>query len=290
MPLFVFISGYFSKNVSVQRKKEIDTLLYPFFVFQILNLLLSPLPGMEKLSLNIFSPYHQNWYILSLFFWRLVIPYSKFLDKRIVIFGSIVLALFVGVYSDFGRFLALYKTVYFAPFFILGYYLDDLKRLVKFTEKYKILFISFFVLLFTCIFFLSMSSDTVKLVNWAFKAEIGYNGSLLLFVCRTAALFVSIVSSLSFVCILNLICKNIKAVGNYTKGLGGTMVLFLIHEFFMMPLLHVILRCGIIAPFLCLISTIILFVIFTNKKITRWFDILIDMSKLTDKIQKRYAK
>ena len=37
MPLFIFISGYFSKSIRSHRSVEIENILYPYFVFQFIN-------------------------------------------------------------------------------------------------------------------------------------------------------------------------------------------------------------------------------------------------------------
>lgn len=39
MPLFVFISGYFSKHITNYRKRSVDVLLYPFILFQFINII-----------------------------------------------------------------------------------------------------------------------------------------------------------------------------------------------------------------------------------------------------------
>ena len=88
MPLFVFISGYFSKHISNYRRKSIDTLLWPFIVFQFLNILYATIIPLEPLKENFFYPYHQNWYLIALFWWRSFIPYRLFFKKRLVVFFS----------------------------------------------------------------------------------------------------------------------------------------------------------------------------------------------------------
>ena len=155
MPLFVFISGYFSKHINECRRKTIDTLLYPFILFQAINIIYTFFIPYEPLIGNIFYPYHQNWYLLALFWWRCFIPYRRFFKKWIVIAFSILLSLSVGFFPEWNGFLGLYKTAYFLPFFVFGIYCDNLTKLLTRLISHKLFWLCIFIVSILVIFLLS---------------------------------------------------------------------------------------------------------------------------------------
>ena len=110
MPVFVFLSGYFSKNANPQ--KLVKSLLLPFFIFNTLYALL-----IAK-SYNILKPEYVFWYLLSLFFWRLMI--LPFREKKKLLAVSLLLGLYVGYIADADRFLSISRTICFFPFFVAG--------------------------------------------------------------------------------------------------------------------------------------------------------------------------
>src|SRR5665648_937754 len=118
MPLFVFVSGYFSKNVDKCRRNAVKDLLIPFIVF---NIIWYACAG--NFEFPIYSAGWTLWYILSLFFWRF---FLKDLIKIKWILGlSIVLGLLVGIVDKYGYILSFSRTFAFLPFFLVGYYSDN---------------------------------------------------------------------------------------------------------------------------------------------------------------------
>lgn len=116
MPAFVFISGYFSKNtyhfISFSRNLT-KMLLIPFCLAQLAMWLLT-----SRSLGELFTPRWTLWYLLSLFFWRmLVIPFSKL---RLCIPVSVLLALLIG-FTPADKFLSVSRTIAFFPFFLIGY-------------------------------------------------------------------------------------------------------------------------------------------------------------------------
>lgn len=73
MPLFIFISGYFSrKKKKAELPASIWKLLEPLIVFQALTLL--PRFIVKGFSFSaILTPWYVLWYLLSLIYWRLLI-------------------------------------------------------------------------------------------------------------------------------------------------------------------------------------------------------------------------
>ena len=130
MPCFILLSGYLSKGVTTQRTKEIDTLLYPFVVFQVFNFIFTYFTGYGHGSINLFSPAYLNWYIIALFFWRLFLPFFQKMKKVVVVIVTLAVLWLLSGYGVPNSFLSFYRIFYFLPFFMLGYYIDDLEYLM----------------------------------------------------------------------------------------------------------------------------------------------------------------
>lgn len=121
MPLFVFISGYFSKNVKKRRNKAFEDLLIPYFLAQILWMIYQAIFkhsfGVVK---NIFYPQFAMWYLLALFIWRILLPDLIRIKGILPISAFLFIAgmFCTGINNNF----ALQRTVGFLLFFMLGYY------------------------------------------------------------------------------------------------------------------------------------------------------------------------
>ncbi len=124
MPLFVFVSGYFS------RRKEslwegVKKLVILYLIFNTAYIFLDLVLG-EKLTIaRILSPSFAMWYLLSLVFWRTMIHFmpEKWEDKPwLLLAGSLLLSIAAG-FIPVGTQLSFQRTFTFLPFFIGGYLL-----------------------------------------------------------------------------------------------------------------------------------------------------------------------
>lgn len=137
MPVFIFISGYFSKKHKI---KSIMNLFALYFVWQMLisPFVYSILKGItfEKALKPLFLSQATYWYLLSLITWRVITPYFSRLKGAFWI--SLILGLLIGLsklnidlqYFSFGR------TVAFYPFFLLGFYCTK-ERFYAIKDKFK---------------------------------------------------------------------------------------------------------------------------------------------------------
>jgi len=156
MPLFVLVSGYFSKKINTDNYilKTIKKVLVPYLIFQVLYFLFFRFglnnPG-TKFSLTI--PYWIMWFMLSTFIWKLILPYFVKLKYPIVI--SIALAVIAGYINEIGYFMSISRTITFFPYFLMGYYLKrtDIEKLN--TIKTKILSIMILFCTSIIIYFLA---------------------------------------------------------------------------------------------------------------------------------------
>lgn len=119
MPLFVFISGYLSKNYEKCNKRAIRDFLIPYVVFNI-AWYMSYGGGLKSL----YYPGWALWYMLCLFYWRFLLKYL--LRFKAVAFVSVLLGLCSGgIASEYSAYLSLSRALAFLPFFLLGYHFND---------------------------------------------------------------------------------------------------------------------------------------------------------------------
>lgn len=163
MPAFIMISGYLSKKNNTV--KLIKSLLIPYIFVQILNIILDFFVTHQSNSISLFYPKFTLWYLLSLFLWRISIKYVSRLRYSMLVMTSI--ALFAGFDSSIGTFMSLSRTLYFYPFFLLGYSINNVQCILKY-KKNSIKLTSFFAL--TAIFiytYYNINTDILNLLTGA---------------------------------------------------------------------------------------------------------------------------
>lgn len=183
MPLFILISGYFTKNYNKPGflQKSIATVLVPYFIFEVIFFCLRSLVNQtEDVELTILNPYWSMWFLMSLFLWRMLLPY--FLQFKHPLLLSLVVAVLAGYADDIGYFLSLQRTLGFFPFFLLGFFLE--KRhfdalLNWFTPLRRILSVCGIILVFFLLYYVEVLSGwNFPTRDWMFfsrpYAEIGF--------------------------------------------------------------------------------------------------------------------
>ena len=115
MPLFAFISGYLTSHTQKEQweRRLILNCLLPFVLFHLFFWIMGGMvPG------ELFYPAAGTWYLLSLFFWRIMIHFSaKF---RYPVLLAVLLAVTIG-FMDGGSILYISRTLAFFPYFLAGY-------------------------------------------------------------------------------------------------------------------------------------------------------------------------
>ena len=129
MPLFVFVSGYFSKRIYKDGRFNFKKILYlikAYIVFVIAIQAVYAISGFRSFSeINFFSQSGAPWYLFAMIVWYLMIPFVRNLKPVPVIAVNIVLALVAGYFKNVGDFLCLSRILVFGPFFFLGYYMEQ---------------------------------------------------------------------------------------------------------------------------------------------------------------------
>ncbi|MBR6349503.1 MAG: acyltransferase family protein [Lachnospiraceae bacterium] len=124
MPVFIFISGYFSKKNDSERyyKNTIGNCLIPYILFNFIYCLIGSRGDIWGSLLGFTYPQWTLWFLLSLFLWRVLIKPVSMIKGAFYL--SILLSLYVG-FTKLGGFLALARTFSFLPYFLAGYLLPE---------------------------------------------------------------------------------------------------------------------------------------------------------------------
>lgn len=131
MPLFLYISGYFSKNLVKSAQSAYEALILPAIPFELAYFALHWVTNADNFE-PFLTPIFAYWYLFVLFGYRVLMPYMAKL--RFMTPLAFVLALGVGFNSQIGEYMTLSRFFCLLPFFLLGYYtnretMDKLRNL-----------------------------------------------------------------------------------------------------------------------------------------------------------------
>lgn len=124
MPLFVYVSGYFSKNVEKSARTAYSSLIVPAIPFELAYFALHAVTRADNAQ-PFLTPIFAYWYVFALFGYRVLLP--CLLTVRGLLPISIVLALAVGFNAQIGEYMTLSRFLCLLPFFYAGYRTDDRK-------------------------------------------------------------------------------------------------------------------------------------------------------------------
>ncbi|MCE4048500.1 MULTISPECIES: acyltransferase family protein [Bacillaceae] len=127
MPAFILVSGFFAKGIYEEGyvQKYVKKLILPYIIFQVIySIFYFYLYGKSSLTVDPLSPHWSLWFLISLFFWNmLLLGFSKLKP----IYG-LSIAMFFGLAIGFvdwtSSYLSLTRTFVFFPLFLLGYYMN----------------------------------------------------------------------------------------------------------------------------------------------------------------------
>ena len=138
MPMFAFITGFFTKNLEKARNSAIEKCLVPYLVFQSVYVLMANVMirlGLASFNSSVFNgsllvPSSAFYYLLAVFVWKLIA--KDYLRLRSPLLISVILGLLVSI-TDYDEFHVGYGAVFsLLPFFVLGVMCDhDIIRRIK---------------------------------------------------------------------------------------------------------------------------------------------------------------
>ncbi|MGJ9385724.1 acyltransferase family protein [Salipaludibacillus sp. CF4.18] len=264
MPLFVFVAGYFSKNFA--RKGYIGKLaiklLIPYLIFQYIYTTYYNLYG-DGLAYNFLIPRWALWFLISLFFWNLLlIVFSRFKYGLIL---SVVIGVFAGYVNEINEVLSMSRTFFFFPFFILGYY-AKMDHILAF-KKNTIKVIS--VICLTSLLFFIYQYNLIDHGQWLMgkrSYEFMLNGDInLAWLYRMITYMTMFVVSFSIVLLIPQRTLRTSEIGKYT------MYIYLLHLFFIKLIVESPIKELVIqeSMYVSLFIIPLLIVWFTQSKVVR---------------------
>ncbi len=226
MPVFIILAGAFTKLDISQKTilKNIKSLIVPFLVFTILYEIFNILGAgkISQYSLN-WQPYWLLWFLFSMFIWKTTLPIIMQFKFPLIL--SVVISLCAGYVSDVGYFLGISRTLYFFPFFILGYKLGSSLLSNNFLLKIpRALYFSF--LLVNILVFWAFNDLPHQWLYGSFSYNRIGDVEWYSFTVRSIIYFVSAISSIAIL----MLVPNWKSV-LATRGQNALFV-YLWHGFF----------------------------------------------------------
>lgn len=130
MPVFIFISGYFSKKNNPKRLIELFV-VYALWQVGITPLFLALTTGVSyfEVAESVFNPTNHHWYLFSLITWRILTPYLtrvKYIVPITFVTGCLIgLSPLLAELSPATKDASIFsfgRTIGFFPFFLMGYF------------------------------------------------------------------------------------------------------------------------------------------------------------------------
>lgn len=152
MPLFLFISGLFFKDLYIRKK--IMYYIAIGFAMKILICFLHILLGYDKLSFNLLGDSEIPWFMFVLAIFTGVTHVTRFINKKFLLLFSVLLACFVGYDKNIGDFLYLSRGIIFYPFYLLGTMIskEDILNFYKTHDRLKIIYGLIVLTISICLF------------------------------------------------------------------------------------------------------------------------------------------
>lgn len=142
MEIFIFISGYFSKNAQKAHRFAIRNYLFPYIFFNLLAYIVKYLLT-GTFDISWINPAWSMWYLLVIFLYRYFLKYIIQIPYHTLI--AMLIALVIGVIpyecND-----VIMRFFTYLPFFLLGYqcHMQDIQQIQnKFSQVFSFLMIIF---------------------------------------------------------------------------------------------------------------------------------------------------
>lgn len=229
MPLFIFLTGYFSKPNTKGLAKTLRTFIIYDIIFALSYVILfgntAGGGGGSFLSTILFAlqPVWILWYLLSIIWWRfLLIFYEKYPRLEFLIIAVIIIFNFIPFNL---RILSIGRTLSFFPFYILGYIAKErnfnFKGIRK--DKHKLIYLLIILIIFWSTYSVNISDSLL------YGTDIVLNQSsapMLVVLFKVVTYLVAISASLLVISITPTEKTRYSEIG--TK----TMPIFIYHIFF----------------------------------------------------------
>lgn len=244
MPLFCFISGYFSKSLEKRRSTAFKELLFPFLLAQ---LVIGVVTLLSDRNLNIFkNPLYATygtWYLAALYIWRMCMP-DLAKVKRLPVF-AVILFFCTPLFWGMDNTLGIPRTLGFFCFFLAGYHCSE-SKVKQFLKIPKSICIAFFLIEYVAFILLFQNTNiSYNQVSRIFTHGLTITSNLqqipFLLAAYGLAFFLAIFNSLLFLTLFFRDSKNLAVVGIDTMPLYlSHLALVKVFEAFMRPMPDVV--------------------------------------------------
>lgn len=220
----------------------------------------------DSFSLDLGIPQWSLWFLLSLFCWNLLLHLTKRFSVKQVLIGSIVIAVLVGYFPIFDRYLAIQRTLTFFPYFMVGYVIPKswIEKLKNFPQKWVAL------VLFVSLFLFIQGNDLIN-KYWVFgsKPYEDYLSNPLLGGPQRLMFFAA--GLIGIIAFLMLVPKERRFFSNWGKN---TLTVYLLHGFLVKGLraLDVDFEINSLELLLLFIGSMLLTVLLSSKRVGQWIE------------------
>lgn len=278
MPIFVYISGYFSKG----DMKSIAKFTYIYLIWQTLFYLFDVIVLRMNIKLSFTLPNWTLWYIFAMIFWNLII---KFLDKILdnnylyILIISIIISLLSGFCDEIGYMFSASRIITFFPYFLLGYINKHIKTNSFKINKYKNWIIGISLIITITYFILNINIIKPYWLYGSYSYKMG--GYDMLF--KSMWIILSLIE-------LYIICKYIpnKKIRVISNIGANTLTVYLLHSLLVKLLKRYFINLfcyGEIINIMIMVSiACIILLMFGNEFIKNKIIYLTDLNKLKEKL------
>lgn len=144
MPIFIFVTGYYTKCNQLNIEKAVKNYLIPYIVFSLLLYFFRMTILNENIIITILNPQYAMWFLLSIFSYKIIYNGVYKIPRLFEI--SIILAVIIGFDKSVTNFGALSRTIVYFPFFIAGTRFKK-ESLIRNIKKLKYIKYSFYLIL-----------------------------------------------------------------------------------------------------------------------------------------------
>lgn len=205
MPLFIYISGLFSKkNINEKRYLNIFSYLILYLFIKIINFFAQWAANGTKPGFKLFYAASVPWYAFALFAFSMITILIKNISPKYILILSVIIACIAGYDGSIRDFLCISRIIVFFPFFYLGYITDPEKIGRKLSDKK---FIPFAVLVFAIITAVTIIFyDEIKDLKFLFTGRNPYSVFVkncpYAFIFRLLCYAVSLLAGASFIVLI----------------------------------------------------------------------------------------
>lgn len=272
MPVFVFVSGYFSKSERCRSIRSTTKLLVAYAFMMIPFMVKAFIDGKE---IQAIKPYYSAWYLLAIIAWRMLMPHLAKIKHILPL--SVAFSILIGFWPSINGIsvFAINKIVTFLPFFVAGYLLQEETVEKNFKSKnasYKVLAGSACLGAATVIIFLSrkyLDADINDLLPYKYR-EFGI-------IEPSVRITIFVVSSLMIVAFFMLTID--KSIPILSKIGRNTLPIYVMHRIFTMWYYNADCIKQLRAAYQllgALAITLVILMVFGSDRFTRLFNTVVD--------------